>query len=65
MSAGRTEREGVAAGRYAVYTSSQTHSSVEKACRIAGLGSSALRKIDIDPATLAVRPDPAARGDRA
>jgi aromatic-L-amino-acid decarboxylase len=56
VSAGRTERDGVATGRYAVYTSSQTHSSVEKACRIAGLGSSALRKIDIDPATLAVRP---------
>jgi aromatic-L-amino-acid decarboxylase len=56
VSAGRTEREGVATGRYAVYTSSQTHSSVEKACRIAGLGSSALRKIDIDPATLAVQP---------
>jgi aromatic-L-amino-acid decarboxylase len=29
VSAGRTEREGVAAGRYAVYTSSQTHSSIE------------------------------------
>jgi aromatic-L-amino-acid decarboxylase len=29
---------------------------VEKACRVAGLGSDALRKIDIDPATLAVRP---------
>jgi aromatic-L-amino-acid decarboxylase len=56
VSAGRTERDGVAAGDYAVYTSAQTHSSVEKACRIAGLGSSALRKIDIDPATLAVRP---------
>jgi aromatic-L-amino-acid decarboxylase len=56
VSGGRTERDGVAAGRYAVYTSSQTHSSVEKACRIAGLGAAALRKIDIDPATLAVRP---------
>ena len=51
-----------AAGRYAVYTSTQTHSSVEKACRIAGLGADALRKIDVDPATLAVRPDAAARG---
>ena len=56
VSGGRTERAGVAAGRYAVYTSAQTHSSVEKACRIAGLGADALRKIDIDPATLAVQP---------
>jgi aromatic-L-amino-acid decarboxylase len=56
VSGGATERDGVAAGRYAVYTSAQTHSSVEKACRIAGLGSDALRKIDIDPATLAVQP---------
>lgn len=56
VSAGSTERDGVGARRYAVYTSTQTHSSVEKACRIAGLGSDALRKIDIDPATLAVRP---------
>jgi aromatic-L-amino-acid decarboxylase len=56
-SGGRTEREGVPAGRYAVYTSGQTHSSVEKACRIAGLGADALRKIDVDPATLAARPE--------
>jgi aromatic-L-amino-acid decarboxylase len=56
VSAGRTERDGVASGRYAVYTSTQTHSSVEKACRIAGLGAESLRKIDIDPATLAVQP---------
>ena len=56
VSGGATERAGVSAGRYTVYTSAQTHSSVEKACRIAGLGSDALRKIDIDPATLAVRP---------
>jgi aromatic-L-amino-acid decarboxylase len=54
---GRTERAGVVAGRFAVYTSQQTHSSVEKACRIAGLGSDALRKIDVDPATLAARPE--------
>ena len=42
--------------RYTVYTSAQTHSSVEKACRIAGLGAGALRKIDVDPATR--RPGP-------
>jgi aromatic-L-amino-acid decarboxylase len=56
-SGGRTEREGVAAGRFAVYTSGQTHSSVEKACRIAGLGAQALRKVDVEPHTLAARPD--------
>jgi aromatic-L-amino-acid decarboxylase len=57
VSGGRTERGGVAAGRYAVYTSNQTHSSVEKACRIAGLGADSLRKLDVDPVTLAARPD--------
>ncbi len=57
VSEGATERAGVAAGQFTVYTSSQTHSSVEKACRIAGLGSDALRKLDVDPLTLAARPD--------
>jgi aromatic-L-amino-acid decarboxylase len=55
-SGGRTERAGVAVERFAVYTSGQTHSSVEKACRIAGLGADALRKLDVDPATHAARP---------
>ena len=57
VSGGAAEHAGVAAGRYAVYTSGQTHSSVEKACRIAGLGAGALRKIDVDPGTLAARPE--------
>ncbi len=57
VSGGRSEHEGVAAGRFAVYTSGQTHSSVEKACRIAGLGADALRKLDVDPSTQAARPD--------
>ena len=57
VSDGRTEHEGTAAGRYTVYTSAHTHSSVEKACRIAGLGSGALRKIDTDPATHAADAD--------
>jgi aromatic-L-amino-acid decarboxylase len=57
VSGGRTEHAGVATGRYAVYTSGQTHSSVEKACRIAGLGADALRKLDTDPRTLAARPE--------
>ena len=56
-SGGATERAGVSGGRYAVYTSQQTHSSVEKACRIAGLGSGALRKVEVDPATQAAAPE--------
>jgi aromatic-L-amino-acid decarboxylase len=55
-SGGGTEHDGVAAGRYGVYASGQTHSSIEKACRIAGLGADALRKIDVDATTLAARP---------
>jgi aromatic-L-amino-acid decarboxylase len=54
---GATEHAGVAAGPFAVYASDQTHSSVEKACRIAGLGSDALRKVGVDPRTLAARPE--------
>jgi aromatic-L-amino-acid decarboxylase len=57
VSGGATETAGVAAGRYTVYTSGQTHSSVEKACRIAGIGSAALRKLDVDPVTQAARPE--------
>jgi aromatic-L-amino-acid decarboxylase len=57
VSGGATETAGVATGQFCVYTSGQTHSSVEKACRIAGLGTEALRKIDVDPATLAARPE--------
>src|SRR3954471_452681 len=56
-SGGRSEHEGVAGGRYAMYTSGQSHSSVEKAARLAGLGADALRKIDVDAATLAARPE--------
>lgn len=53
VSGGATERAGTAAGRFTVYTSEQTHSSVEKACRVAGVGSAALRKLRVDPATQA------------
>jgi aromatic-L-amino-acid decarboxylase len=52
FSAGRT---GVA-GDLAVYASDQAHSSIDKAVRIAGLGSDRLRKIAVD-ATYALRPD--------
>lgn len=57
VSGGATERGGVGTGRYTVYTSHQTHSAVEKACRVAGLGSDALRKLDVDPVTMAARPE--------
>lgn len=43
-------------GRLVVYASTQAHSSIEKATRIAGIGSQNLRKIAVDE-TLAMRPD--------
>jgi aromatic-L-amino-acid decarboxylase len=43
-------------GRLTVYTSSQAHSSVEKAVKIAGLGSNQLRLIDVD-GEFAMRPE--------
>jgi aromatic-L-amino-acid decarboxylase len=57
VSGGATEQHGVHSGRFTAYTSAQTHSSVEKACRVAGLGADALRNIDVDPVTQAARPD--------
>lgn len=38
--------------RYTIYVSSQTHSSLEKAARIAGLGAAGVRVVDVDPRTL-------------
>jgi len=43
-------------GRLTAYCSSQTHSSVEKAIRIAGLGSDNLRQIEVDE-KFAMRPE--------
>ena len=43
-------------GRLTAYVSSQTHSSVEKGVKIAGLGRENLRLIDVD-STYAMRPD--------
>ncbi len=57
VSDARTTRDGVGVERFGVYTSGQSHSSVEKACRIAGLGGAALRKLDVDPATQSARPE--------
>jgi aromatic-L-amino-acid decarboxylase len=42
--------------RYTVYTSTQGHSSIEKAARVAGIGDENVRQIEVDPATLAMRP---------
>jgi aromatic-L-amino-acid decarboxylase len=47
-------------GRLVAYTSTQTHSSVEKAVKIAGLGSDNLRAIDVDR-DFALRPEVLAR----
>jgi aromatic-L-amino-acid decarboxylase len=47
-------------GRLVAYASSQTHSSVEKAVKIAGLGGENLRAIDVD-GDFAMRPDALAR----
>jgi aromatic-L-amino-acid decarboxylase len=47
-------------GRLVAYASSQVHSSVEKAVKIAGLGSGNLRSIGVDE-NLAMRPDDLAR----
>ncbi|NUP78081.1 MAG: aminotransferase class I/II-fold pyridoxal phosphate-dependent enzyme [Nonomuraea sp.] len=52
---GEVARTGIA-GRYTIYVSSQTHSSLEKAARIAGLGSEGVRVVDVDPRTLAMDP---------
>lgn len=59
---GTVRRDGVsgaAGGRkgYAVYASTQAHSSVAKALLIAGLGEAALRPVEADPETLALDPD--------
>jgi aromatic-L-amino-acid/L-tryptophan decarboxylase len=43
--------------RLTAYASSQAHSSIEKAARIAGVGSANLRLVDVDDGTLAMRPD--------
>jgi aromatic-L-amino-acid decarboxylase len=40
--------------REVVYVSAHTHSSMEKAARIAGLGAAAVRVVDSDPATAAM-----------
>ncbi|WP_245592624.1 aminotransferase class I/II-fold pyridoxal phosphate-dependent enzyme [Actinomadura rifamycini] len=52
---GASGRDGIA-GRRTVYVSSQTHSSLEKAARMAGIGAANVRVVDVDPGTLAMEP---------
>ena len=58
---GATVRQGVQPERATVYVSSETHSSMEKAVRIAGLGTDAVRIVEVDgdlamnPGALAAR----------
>lgn len=42
--------------RYTIYVSSQTHSALEKAGRIAGIGADNVRVVEVDPVTLAMDP---------
>jgi aromatic-L-amino-acid decarboxylase len=54
--AGRGNADGVSAcGRLVAYASREAHSSIEKAARIAGIGSANLRLVDVDD-ELAMRP---------
>jgi aromatic-L-amino-acid decarboxylase len=54
-SGGATVRHGVVSEEYTVYVSAETHSSMEKAVRIAGLGTDAVRIVEVD-GDLAMRP---------
>jgi aromatic-L-amino-acid decarboxylase len=51
---GATRREGVPAGRFAIYGSTQAHSSLLKAAMMAGLGEHAVRSVTVDPKTQAM-----------
>jgi aromatic-L-amino-acid decarboxylase len=50
-------RTGGVSRPYTIYTSTQGHSSIEKAARIAGVGSDRVRPVEVDEETLAMRPD--------
>ncbi|MEJ7650629.1 MAG: pyridoxal-dependent decarboxylase [Nakamurella sp.] len=51
VSRGAARTDGVGAGRYAVYGSSQAHSSLLKAVMMAGLGERSLRSVPVEPFT--------------
>ncbi|BCJ61251.1 aspartate aminotransferase family protein [Micromonospora endophytica] len=52
--AGGRWREVGVEGRYRVYASTEAHSSIEKAARIAGLGRDGVRLIEVDPQSRAM-----------
>ncbi|WP_330180261.1 aminotransferase class V-fold PLP-dependent enzyme [Nocardia sp. NBC_01503] len=56
ISGGEVARDGVERGRYAVYTSTQANSALEKGVRITGLGASSIRFIETRP-DLSMDPD--------
>jgi aromatic-L-amino-acid decarboxylase len=56
-SGGEVGRTGVGSGKYAVYGSVEAHSALLKAVRMAGLGEAALRLVEVDPTSLAMRAD--------
>ncbi|MGM1057689.1 pyridoxal phosphate-dependent decarboxylase family protein [Saccharothrix sp. Mg75] len=53
-SSGGTWRRSGVDGAETVYVSSQTHSSLERAARMAGLGERAVRSVPVSPSTLAM-----------
>lgn len=55
-SGGAVGRSGVD-GRFTVYASREAHSAMEKAVRIAGMGTERLRRVDVDPDTQRLRPE--------
>lgn len=57
VSDGEISQKGLTA-RHTLYVSSETHSSLAKGARIAGVGADNIRVVDVDPKTLAM--DPAA-----
>ncbi|MBY8847426.1 pyridoxal phosphate-dependent decarboxylase family protein [Saccharothrix longispora] len=61
-SSGGTWRRSGVDGAETVYVSSQTHSSLERAARLAGLGEQAVRSVPVSPSTLAM--DAAALAER-
>lgn len=53
-SGGTVRAQGIPTGRYAIYGSTQAHSSLQKAAMMCGLGEQAVRTIEVDPATQAM-----------
>ena len=54
---GTARRDGVPAGTFAIYGSTQAHSSLLKAAMMSGLGERAVRSVAVDPKTQAMEVD--------